>query len=126
MSKFEFRSNKVELDIAGHKFSVNCTNDLIEKTIAFGERAIKKGNEIKNYKDYNLAIKETCQFCYDAIDELIEPGASKKIFEGREDNVYDCIDVINYITHEYQKTSNITNQKYSPNRAQRRAQNKKR
>ena len=117
MSKFEFRSNKVELDIAGHKFSV---------TIAFGERAIKKGNEIKNYKDYNLAIKETCQFCYDAIDGLIEPGASKKIFEGREDNIYDCIDVINYITDEYQKTSNITNQKYSPNRAQRRAQNKKR
>lgn len=103
MSKFEFRSNKLELDIAGHKFAVNCTNDLIKKTITFGEKAIKKGNEIKNYKDYNLAVKETCKFCYDAIDELIEPGASKKIFEGREDNIYDCIDVINYITDEYQK-----------------------
>lgn len=126
MNKFEFRTNRVELDIAGHKFGVNCTNDLIKKTIAFGEKAIKKGNEIKDYKDYNLAIKETCEFCYEAIDELVEPGASKKIFEGREDNVYDCMDVINYITNEYNKSNSKTNQKYSSNRTERRNNTKTR
>ena len=120
--KFEFKSNDLELDIAGNKFYVDSTNpELIEKVLDFAKGAEDKAKELKGKDDYVEELKETISFCLGAIDSILGEGSSDKIFEGRKVGMFDCLDVIYYIVNSINENKDNKFLEYSPNRAQRRA-----
>lgn len=120
--RFEFQSNNLELDIAGNIFEVDTTNpELVERVLKFSSEAKKLAGEMNEKTDFTAALKETIEFCTDAIDSILGTGASKKIFEGRKVGLFDCLDIINFIVTEVKDHRQSKFQSYSPNRAQRRA-----
>jgi len=123
--KFEFRTNTLELDIAGHIFEVDPTNPrLIQEMQTFSEEAQKKVEELSKREDYAKALEKAIQFCIDAIDKILGEDASKKIFANRKVNFFDCLDVINFVVSEVNEFRQQKFQQYSPNRAMRRANKK--
>lgn len=113
---FQFRSNTIELDFDGVKFTIN---DLA----GFSSKLKKDSANMEQLsetlsKDDPTAIDTIIDTMYKVFDDLLGAGASAKIFEGRERNVFDCYDVFGYILQEVEKLSNRIN-KYSPNRAAR-------
>ena len=123
--KFEFRTNTLELDIAGHIFEIDPTNPrLIQEIQTFALEAQKKVEELSERRDYAKALEEVIQFCIDAIDKILGEDASKKIFANREVTFFDCLDVINFIVSETNEFRQQKFQQYSPNRAMRRANKK--
>ena len=120
--KFEFKTNTLELDIAGHIFEVDPTNPrLIQEMQTFSVEAQKKAEDLSKRKDYAKALEEARQFCIDAIDKILGEDASKKIFANRKVTFFDCLDVINFVVSEVNEFRQQKFQQYSPNRAMRRA-----
>lgn len=126
MSKrFEFRDNRLKLDIAGNIFEIDTTDlELIKELQTFSVEAHKKAEELSKKDDYINALAEAIQFCLDYIDKILGDGASKKIFANRKVNFLDCLDVINFIVSEVNEFRIEKFQQYSPNRAMRRASKK--
>lgn len=119
MGKFEFRDNTLRLEIAGIPFDVNITDDYLKKMKQWGQEAQDKAKQ-------NLKIEEHQAFMASAIDKLLGDGASEKIFAGRICNIFDYMDVLNYICSEsanYQQNKIMDYQqqilKYSASRAMR-------
>lgn len=122
VKRFEFKDNKLKLDIAGNIFELDTANpELIKRVLDFSEEAQEKAKELSGKENYVEALEETIQFCLDSIDCMLGEGASRKIFEGRKVGLFDCLDVINYIVSETKADRDSKFQAYSPNRAQRRA-----
>lgn len=126
MSKrFEFRDNRLKLDIAGNIFELDITNpELIKELQTFSVEAQKKAEELSKEGDYIGALEKAIQFCLDSIDRILGEGASKKIFANRKVNFFDCLDVINFIVSEVSEFRQQKFQQYSPNRVQRRTAKK--
>lgn len=120
--KFEFKNNNLKLDIAGNLFEIDTMDtEIVENTMKFGQDAQKKSQQLGKKEDYVEALKEATQFCLDSIDIILGEGASSKIFSGRKVNLFDALDVMNYIVSEVKEDRESKFQAYSPNRAQRRA-----
>lgn len=125
VKKFQFGNNLLELDINGAKFEIDTTDPkLIENAEKYGkemqeyaQKAEKRAEEVGNAK----AMEEVIQICVKSIDIVLGEGATKKIFKDRKINFFDAIDVINFITAEIKQSRDNLYQKYTPNRAQRRA-----
>lgn len=123
--RFEFRDNRLKLDIAGNIFEVDPTNPrLIQEMQTFSVEAQKKAEELSKRKDYAKALEEAIQFCIDVIDKILGEDASKKIFANRKVTFFDCLDVINFVVSEVNEFRQQKFQQYSPNRAMRRANKK--
>ena len=123
--RFEFRTNTLELDIAGHIFEVDPTNPrLIQEMQTFSVEAQKKAEELSKREDYAKALEEVIQFCLDTIDSILGTGAAEKIFADRKINFFDCLDVIDFVVSEVNEFRQQKFQQYSPNRAMRRANKK--
>lgn len=121
-NKFEFKSNDLELDIAGKLFYVDTTDpELIERVLDFAKGAQTMAEELKGKEDYVEELKGTISFCLDAIDSILGEGSSDKIFEGRKVGLFDTLDVISYIVNSMNEGKDNKFLEYSPNRAQRRA-----
>lgn len=123
---FQFKDNAIHLDIAGNKFDVNYTAELIKNSQDFKEKVSLKAKELgepKSREEYGKIIDESIEIMKDAINLACGEGATDKIFEGREANFYDYVDVITYIQQEvanFQNKNADRFNKYSANRAQRR------
>lgn len=123
--KFEFRDNGLKLDIAGNIFEIDTTDpELVGRVYDFSVGAQEMASKLSQKEHYAEALKEAIQFCLDAIDSILGEGASNKIFAGRKISLFDCLDVIEYITTEINADRESRFQKYSPNRAARRAAKK--
>ena len=141
MKKFEF-NNKTEVDLAGVVVGLKTDMATINKGIEFAKYMQKRGLEIQNDKsikelDEDALIKKLddvnnllCDECYNFIDEITEKGTAEKIFKDRSKDIYDCIEIINFLVdtlneHRTDKLKGKVN-KYNPNRAERRNNKKKR
>ena len=121
--KFEFRNNNLELDIAGNKFELDTTDvEVVARVQKFGKEAQEIGKKLADKGDFAEALEETIQFCLDSIDSILGEGSSKEIFAGRKVGLFDCLDVIEYITTEVNESRSTKFQAYGPSRAQQRAQ----
>jgi|GEM_PF-7041553 len=89
MKQFKFRKKTISLDFEGKVYEVENSANLT----AIFERM---GRELSEMKD-NTTHSEFYDRLRCYIDELLGEGASEDIFEGREPDMFDCIDVINYI-----------------------------
>jgi hypothetical protein len=98
MAVFEFRSQKLGLDIAGHHFDVEVADDLPEKVKALSEESGKLLAEIGSTTTEDALI-----FCGKAIDAILGNGAFQKIFTDRAPNLRDASDVIVFLTGEVGK-----------------------
>lgn len=128
--KFEFRNNELELDIAGEIFKIDVFEPTLSRRInAHGKRLKEKGEHLTKRLEEGLAdaelekeLKGSIQLCVEVIDDVLGEGACKKIFKDKPINFLDAVDVANFVfteTNSYIE-KDIMN-KYSPNRAQRRA-----
>ncbi len=125
VKKFEFSSNLLELDINGANFQIDTTDpELMQKiedfsveALSFVDKAEERAKEMGNTK----AWVEMIELLTKTIDVMLGEGSTKKIFKDRKVNFFDCIDIVNFINIEIGKFREGKLQKYSPNRAQRRA-----
>ena len=118
---FQFKDNAIHLDIAGNVFNINYTEDLLINIKNFYEKATTQAEKIRDSKDYNETLSKSIELLKKTIDSICGEGATNKIFKDREDNLYDLIDVINYIYTEVSNFQKEKKNKYSVNRAQRRS-----
>ena len=123
--RFEFRDNTLELDIAGNTFQIDTTApETVQQIQKFAVEAQERATKLAKRDDFSEAMKEVIQFCLDTIDSILGAGAAEKIFAGRKINLYDCIDVINFIIEEIEVDREERFKAYSPARVQRRAAKK--
>ena len=123
--RFEFRDNRLKLDIDGNIFEIDTTDpELVGRVHEFTVGAQEMASKLSQKEHYAEALKEAIQFCLDTIDSILGEGSSNKIFAGRKVSFFDCLDVIEYITTEINADRESRFQKYSPNRAARRTAKK--
>lgn len=123
--RFEFRDNTLELDIAGNIFQIDATApETVQQIQRFAIEAQERATKLAKRDDFYEAMKEAIQFCLDTIDSILGTGAAEKIFTGRKINLYDCLDVINFIVEEIEADRAERFKAYSPTRVQRRVTKK--
>lgn len=98
--------------------------DNIEKFENEAEKVKEKADKYKKQEmKYSEAIRTECKIIKDFFDAVFGAGMSEKMF-GKKDNLNDCIKAFEDVTNakiEQQKVLESTFARYTPNRAQRRA-----
>lgn len=101
VKKFEFKDNALELDIAGSKFNIELTAEVIAASddlkTAAGKYAAELSKSGAGAKDL---VEKTCEFLADGIDSLLGEGAAKTIFGDRAVTLLDLADVTNFVQSE--------------------------
>lgn len=101
VKKFEFKDNALELDIAGSKFNIELTAEVIAASddlkTAAGNYAAELSKSGAGAKDL---VEKTCKFLADGIDSLLGKDAAKTIFGDRAVTLLDLADVMNFVQSE--------------------------
>lgn len=99
MNRFEFKDHghAIDLDIAGHEFRLTVNAATARKLMRFGEEAQKLANSLPETVQ---ALDEAWDFAAGCLDDLLGKGATDRIFEGREHDLRDITDVLEYISNE--------------------------
>lgn len=120
MNKFEFKDS-IKVNIAGEVVQLKIGGTVLDDSIKFGKYIQKKANGLDKL-EYKEAIKIVCDECDKYIDSITEPGAAKRIFKNRGNDPYDRMQVVNFLIEEIKenKIGSFSEEKYTPNRAQRR------
>lgn len=117
MGKFEFRGRNVELDIAGHKFTLSSDAELSQSLNRFSKEANELvGRDISE----DEKRKEGQTICHKALDAILGGGAFDTISQVHSLDIVDCTDIVEYIADEV-----ALHNEANKNRAQRRAAAKK-
>lgn len=95
--RFEFKKHDipsvtVPIDIAGHKFGIQVTEQTAKDLIRFGKEAQEKAEKHD--------MDDAWQFTTGYIDRLLGAGATETIFAGREHNFLDALDIMTFIGEE--------------------------
>lgn len=99
MAKFEFNTQKVELEICGKKYTIDSDYNTSKLCEDIQKKA--KGMFEKLSKDENSISKdEICKFFLENIDKLLGEGSTTMIFMGREKNYVDAAHLFNFIMSE--------------------------
>lgn len=120
MGKFEFRSSTLELDIAGNKFEV-CVSDpaVVGRVQRLAAEATNRAAAVDGQKDVSVQLSELIDFCDRAVDEMLGPGSSEKIYTGRTVSIFDRLDVIGYVWRAFADFQRNQLSQYSAERAER-------
>jgi len=129
--KFERNKNRLELEIEGNQFELAILDPVWLKNFEDSRAKILKASEgltdIKANPDATMGdltekIQEAIELCVLVLDSLLGEGATKKIFKDNPITFLDIVDVIHFVFEkgdDYLQNKAI--QKFSANRAQRRA-----
>lgn len=122
MSLWKWNDVELEIDVDDADFM-----ERFEKSF---EALEKKENALKKSGLQSSILKDYCQMFYDLFDNIFGCGTAEKLFNGKknaricEDCYESFIDECNKCVNEANKRRTSMMNKYKPNRAQRRAQNK--
>lgn len=105
MAKFEFDSQKVELEICGIKYQVNVDNNTIELCKDIQKRAGEMAKKT-NADESTVSDNAVCEFMIESIDKILGDGSTTAIFMGRKKNYLDAGRLLNFILREL--TADIT------------------
>ena len=107
ISKFEFQSSILEVDIAGHRFGIDTESEDLQNKM---QEVIEKANATKPED-----IKELLELMAESIDGVLGEGAVKKIFAGadRKVNFADLIDLMCFLQQEIIKFKSVRYSKYA-------------
>jgi hypothetical protein len=100
MAKFEFRSRKLGLDIAGNHFEIEVSTDIGDIMAEFSREGFAL---IPALKSGEKTIEDAVEYCRSAIDRILGEGSVDIIFKDRKIDITDLSDVILFITGEIQK-----------------------
>ncbi len=98
MGKFEFRKQGIALDIAGVQTSVPNTVEYTERLKKACEKMKAFGAQLKEEKDVEKGI----DFMLDILDDLLGEDVMDAIEAKRTLDLYDCLDLVAYISEEVQ------------------------
>lgn len=98
MGRFEFRKHEIELDIAGMKASVPDTMEYVKKLEESGKKMEVFGAQMAGEKDVEKGI----DFMLDILDDLLGEDVMDTITAERTLSIYDCLDLVTYISKEVQ------------------------
>ena len=102
MGKFEFRKHGILLDIEGVQLTVPATVEYAKKLEDAGEKMRAFGAQMKEEKDVEKGI----DFMLDILDDLLGEDTVDAITAERDVDIYDCLDLVMYISQEVQTTQN--------------------
>ena len=94
MGKFEFRKHGILLDIEGVQVTVEYAKRLEDA----GEKMRAFGAQLKEEKDVEKGI----DFMLDILDDLLGEDTVDAITAERDVDIYDCLDLVMYISQEVQ------------------------
>ena len=87
---FEFTNYDVEVELAGHKFTMDCSTDT-------GDYLKNAGAELKKlakgYSAGTVSKENICEFGRDVIDRLLGSGSAETLLNGRKHEVSDIVDI---------------------------------
>ena len=98
MGKFEFRKHGILLDIEGVQVTVPATVEYAKRLEDAGEKMRAFGAQLKEEKDVEKGI----DFMLDILDDLLGEDMVDAITEERDVDIYDCLDLVMYISEEVQ------------------------
>ena len=98
MGKFEFRKHGILLDIEGVQVTVPATVEYAKKLEDAGEKMRAFGAQLKEEKDVEKGI----DFMLDILDDLLGEDTMDAITAERDVDIYDCLDLVMYISPEVQ------------------------
>ena len=98
MGKFEFRKHGILLDIEGVQVTVPATVEYAKKLEDAGEKMRAFGAQMKEEKDVEKGI----DFMLDILDDLLGEDTVDAITAERDVDIYDCLDLVMYISQEVQ------------------------
>lgn len=96
MGRFEFRKREIELDIAGVKASVPGDLAFVKRLEEIGREMKALGENMDDVKD----IDKGTDFMLNILDEILGENTMDAIEAERDLDVYDCMDLIAYISKE--------------------------
>lgn len=117
MKKFEFSNYKIEVDIAGKVFALDCSTVTGDYLLDVSKELRELSSSAKNNK---VSSEDIIAFGKRAIDHLLGEGSTDKIFEGRTILSDDVLDIIIFLTQTQSEFQRERHQAMM-NRAQRRA-----
>ena len=103
---FKFATNVVNIEIEENVFPVAVDKALKDKLSTCAE----KSEQLKN--DTAVTEEKAVELYTESIDLVLGAGASKRIFAGRDINLFDCMDVFVYISSEIENFSKARANKY--------------
>lgn len=110
MKKFEFDTQKTELEICGKKYTINLDYNTNKKCDDIQKKAKEMFEQLSKNKNA-VTDDELCKFLLDGIDKMLGKGSSAEIFKGRKKNFVDASRLFNFIigeiTAELRKNLNI-------------------
>lgn len=98
MGKFEFRKRGIALDIEGVQVTVPATVEYAKKLEDAGKEMRAFGTQMKEEKDVEKGI----DFMLDILDDLLGEDTVDAITADRDVDIYDCLDLMMYISEEVQ------------------------
>lgn len=104
MAKFEFKEHgyPLELDIAGHAFTLNVTRETAKKLETYGKEAQRMGAELTGAPD---GVEQAWRFMQSTLDGLLGEGATDAIWGDRDRDLMDIVDVMSYICGEIEQAA---------------------
>lgn len=95
MKQFQFREKEISLDIAGVIVKVPATTDYAKQMEVWGKRM---GECAEKMDEEGIDIDALTEQLEDILEEMLGPEAVDRIFADREEDLYDCIDLIVFVT----------------------------
>lgn len=99
MGRFEFRKQEIALDIAGVQTSVPNTVEYTERLKKASEEMKAFGREMKDEADIEKGIDTMLAI----LDDLLGEDVMDAIEAKRTLDLYDCLDLVVYISEEVQR-----------------------
>lgn len=104
---FKFATNVINIEIEDSVFPVAVDKALKDKL----DTCAKWSEQLKN--DTAVTEEKAIELYTESIDLVLGAGASKRIFAGRDINLFDCMDVFVYISSEIESFSKARANKYA-------------
>ena len=96
MGRFEFRKHEIELDIAGVKASVPGDLTFVKRLEEIGREMKAFGENMDDVKN----IDKGTDFMLNILDDILGESTMDAIEAERTLDIYDCMDLIAYISKE--------------------------
>lgn len=113
MAQFKRRNNALNLDFDGVMFTVDPTKKEFLNAVNDFRKKADELQDLLNADDFASSFESAMKSLTDCIDEMLGENAAKKIFGDSEINLFDCLDVIEYVMDSLQEFNAEKSKKYN-------------
>lgn len=113
MAQFKRRNNILNLDFDGVLFTVDPTKKEFLNAVNNFRKKADELQGLSDSEDFAESFESALRGLVDCIDEMLGENAAKKIFGESEINLFDCLDVIEYVMDSLQEFNAEKSKKYN-------------